>query len=120
MKRALWILTGGVALALLAYGGAYLVCSATSRCMMQSKAPELAWLQKEFHLSDAEFTRVSKLHESYLAGCAERCNRIDAKNAELEKLLAATNTVTPEIEKALHEAAQLRAECQKEMLQHCY
>jgi hypothetical protein len=35
-------------------------------------------------------------------------------------LLAATNSVNPEIEKTLAEAAQLRAQCQKEMLQHFY
>lgn len=71
-------------------------------------------------MSDTEFLRISKLHESYSAGCAERCRRIDAKNAELRTLLAGTNTVTPAIAKALQEAAQLRAECQKEMLQHFY
>ena len=38
----------------------------------------------------------------------------------LKHLLAATNAVSPEIEKTLAEAAQLRAACQKEMLQHFY
>jgi hypothetical protein len=80
----------------------------------------LAWLKKEFHLSDDEFTRISKMHESYLAGCAERCRQIDERNAELKRLLAATNTVTLEIERVLGESAQLRAECQKQMLQHFY
>ena len=39
---------------------------------------------------------------------------------ELKRLLANTNAVTPEIQKTLAEAAQLRADCQKEMLQHFY
>jgi hypothetical protein len=39
---------------------------------------------------------------------------------ELAQLLAATNTITPEIEKALAESALLRADCQKKMLQHFY
>jgi hypothetical protein len=120
MKRPWLILIGGLAMALLAYGGAYFCGSASSRGMTRSQTPELAWLQQEFHLSDAEFERISKLHESYTAACAERCKRIDARNAELQDLLAATNTVTPEIEKTLQEAAQMRAECQKEMLQHFY
>jgi len=36
--------------------------------------------QAGVHLSDAEFTRISQAHEQYLAGCAERCHRIDLKN----------------------------------------
>jgi hypothetical protein len=46
------------------------------------------------------------------------CRRIDAKNAELKDLLAKTNTLTPDIEKKLTEAAELRLECQKAMLKH--
>jgi hypothetical protein len=88
--------------------------------MEKSQVPELAWLKQEFHLDDAEFARISQLHEQYLAGCAERCRRIDLKNQELTKLLTATNTITPEIERLLSDAAQLRAECQKNMLQHFY
>jgi hypothetical protein len=121
MKRTLLILVSGLALAVLAYAGVYHTRTAAgSCCLMESKNPELSWLKKEFHLSDAEFTRISQLHEQYLAGCAERCRRIDEKNQELATLLAATNTVTPQIEKALADTAQLRADCQKQMLQHFY
>jgi len=120
MKHPWLILAGGLVLALLAYGAAYRFGSASSRCLEENKTPELAWLQREFRLSDAEFSRISKLHESYLSACAERCKRIDARNAELKGLLAATNTVTPEIEKALQNTARLRAECQGAMLQHFY
>ena len=88
--------------------------------MEQSKAPELLWLKQEFHLSDAEFKRISEMHEAYLTGCAERCRLIDQKNQEVARLLAATNNITPEIKKALNDAALLRADCQQKMLQHFY
>lgn len=120
MKRAWFILIGGLVLALLAFGASYRAGSAKSCCMMESETPELNWLQEEFHLSPDDFARVKNLHESYLAACAERCRLIDAKNAELQALLAQTNGVTPEIEKKLQEAAQLRAECQKSMLAEFY
>lgn len=120
MKRSILILIGGVLLGLLAYAGVYHVGTADSCCMVQSKAPELAWLKQEFHLTDAEFNRVSELHEQYLSGCAERCHQIDLKNQELTRLLAATNNVTPQIQQALADAAQLRAQCQSKMLQHFY
>src|SRR5206468_456244 len=114
------ILLAGVLVAAIAYGTAYFACSAPSRQLAASPTPELAWLQKEFQIPDAEFTRIAKLHEAYSAACMERCRRIDGKNAEIQSLLAATNTVTPQIETALHEAAMIRAECQHAMLQHFY
>jgi len=120
MKRAWLIILAGLALAGGAYWGSYRAATANCHAMETSKEPELTWLKSEFHLSDAEFARVSALHEEYLAGCAERCQRIDEKNAYLKQLLASTNAITPEIEKVLSDAALLRAECYKKMLDHFY
>ena len=120
MRRPILILFAGLAVAALAYCGVYYTGTANCCRMEQGKAPELAWLKQEFQLSDTEFKRVSEMHEAYLSGCAERCRRIDQTNAAIARLLAATNTITPEIEKALSESALLRADCQKKMLQHFY
>ncbi len=120
MKRAWIIFVTGVALGFAAYAGVYYAGTARSRSLENCRSPELAWLKAEFHLNDAEFARISQLHEGYLAGCAERCHRIDGKNAHLKLLLASTNTITPEIQSTLAETALLRAECQKEMLRHFY
>jgi hypothetical protein len=114
------ILIGGLLAAALAYGGVYLATKARPQPSSQSQEPELAWLKAEFHIEDAEFARISQLHASYLTGCAERCRIIDQKNLELRRLLAETNTLTSEIEKTILAAAQLRAECQRQMLQHFY
>ena len=120
MKRSLLIFMAGLVVAAAAYFGLYYGSTANSRKLQNTDAPELAWLKEEFHLSDADFARVCRLHESYLAGCAERCRQIDEKNARLKQLLASTNRVTPEIERTLQEAAQLRAECQRKMLEEFY
>ena len=120
MKRALLILVGGLLLGGVAFTGMYRAGTADSCCRVDGKTPELSWLKQEFHLGDAEFSRVVELHESYLAGCAERCHQIDLKNQQLAALLASTNNITPEIEKALNEAALLRAQCQSQMLAHFY
>jgi hypothetical protein len=120
MRKPLLILLAGLAVAALGYCGVYYAGTASCCHMAKGNTPELAWLKQEFHLSDVEFKRVSEMHESYLSGCAERCRRIDRKNQELAQLLAGTNTITPEIEKALSESALLRADCQKKMLQHFY
>ena len=120
MKRPLFILVAGLALAVAAYSGVYYAGTARSCCTNPGNSPELAWLKDEFHLSDAEFKHVTEMHEQYLIGCAERCRRIDEKNRAIAQLLTAANGMTPEIERALAESALLRAECQKIMLQHFY
>jgi hypothetical protein len=110
----------GLLLALAGYAAVFHFATAHHSSLIHSNTPELAWLKEEFHLSDPEFARVCQLHDQYLDGCAERCRQIDAKNQELARLLASTNTVTPQIEQLLNQAAQLRADCQKAMLQHFY
>jgi hypothetical protein len=118
MKRVATILLIGAILACLAYFGGYFAGTARHRALLHSDTPELAWLKQEFNLGEAEFARITELHEAYLPGCAARCQLIDDKNAELRELLAATGTVTPEVEKKLSEAAALRLECHTEMLKH--
>ncbi len=120
MKRSWIIVASGLVLGLFAYLGLYYVATANCRRLEHSPTPELAWLKLEFKLNDAEYARICEMHQGYLAGCAERCRRIDEKNAHLKDLLAQANTITPEIERTLADAAQLRAECQKEMLRHFY
>lgn len=120
MKRAIFILILGGGLALGGYWVSYLANTASRRAVLNSEAPELMWLKTEFKLSDEEFARISRLHEGYLPGCMERCAKISKINEKLEGLLAGTNSVTSEIEQAIDDAAQMRAECQKNMLKHFY
>lgn len=120
MKKSLPILIVGLLLSVIAFCGFFYAGTASPREMLRGPKPELAWLKKEFHLSDAEFARVSKLHEAYLPQCAERCRVIAAENEKLQKLLAQSATVTPEIQKLLAERAQTRAECEAAMLNHFY
>jgi hypothetical protein len=120
MKKGLFILTSGIALAIAAYACIYFVCTSSARDMEHSSRPELAWLKEEFHLSDAEFDRVSKLHAAYLPQCAEICRQIDAQNQKLKALMAATNQVTPEIAAVIAESTRLRGVCQSNMLRHFY
>lgn len=118
MKRAALILILGLAGAVAAYCAFYRHCTEKQRGILESPAPELAWLKDEFHLSDAEFTRITDLHDAYLPHCKEMCRRIDRENVALRELLAKTNVLTSEIEARLTASSQLRLECQKQMLQH--
>lgn len=120
MKRTWFIVLGGLLLALAAYACVYLAGTSAERALAGSDKPALAWLQQEYHLNDAQFARVCELHDAYRPTCMEMCRKIDAKNAQLQKLLAATNVITPEIKQALAETAEIRAECEAAMLEHFY
>jgi hypothetical protein len=98
----------------------FLAGTSALRALSTSDKPVLAWLQQEYQLNDAQFARLCELHAAYQPKCMEMCRKIDAKNAQLQKLLAATNVITPGIKQALPEAAEFRAECEAAMLEHFY
>ncbi len=118
MKKGLLILLLGLLLGSAAFAGFYYLGTATCRHLMREPQPELAWLKKEFHLTDAEFARIVKMHEAYLPQCAQRCRRIADQEQQLHSLLAKATTITPEIQNLLLERARLRAECEAGMLKH--
>lgn len=120
MRRSWLVIIGGMVLAFIGYVCIYLHGTTAQRSVEQSPRPEFAWLQKEFQLTDAQFARVMELHNAYAPKCEEMCRIIDAKNAQIQKLLAATNIITPEIKQALTQAAEIRAECETAMLDHFY
>ena len=120
MRKAIVILVLGLVAAVAGYSAFHFFGTACNQEMLDEKAPELAWLKKQFRLTDAEYVRITELHDAYLPACRERCHRIAAKDAELKELLTKTNSFSPEIERKLAEAAQLRFECQLAMLKHFY
>jgi len=120
VRKPWLILFGGLLAGLVAYACIYLHASSAQRSMEQSSCPELAWLKTEYHLTAAQFADVVQLHAAYRPKCAEMCRRIDEQNAQVQQLLAGTNTVTPEIKQALAQASRLRVECESAMLGHFY
>ena len=90
--------------------------------MLMSATPEggLLWLKTEFHLSDAEYERISAMHENYLPGCMERCKEIARVRTEFFTLIKQSKSVTPELKARLDESARLRARCSELMLSHFY
>jgi hypothetical protein len=112
MNRATRTVLMGVLIAAVVAGLAYFC---TMRlCARQMAADDLSWLRREFRLSDAEMQRVRGLHEGYLPQCRDMCAKIAAKQAELEKEL--DKGESPDAK--LMELANLRAQCQAQMLRH--
>lgn len=118
MNKGILILLLGLVVATAAFSGFYYAGTSSCRSMMREPEPELAWLKREFRLSDAEFARISELHAAYLPRCRERCRHIEEQNAKLQQLLPTATTVTPEIQALLADRAKMRADCEAEMLQH--
>lgn len=118
MRRSLLTLVSLVILAV----GLVALTSAVSRriCVREltSSADDLDWLKQEFALNETDLQPIRQLHAGYLAQCREFCERIAAKNREIENLLATTNAITPGVEQKIRESAALRAECQTAMLRH--
>ena len=119
MKRTVLILIAGLFLAGLGGAAAYLQRTAPQRAILCCKNPELAWLQREFQMTDAQFSRVQELDAAYRANCMEMCRRISATNDLARMEFTTQATVTPETRQLLASAGQLRAECQARMLEYC-
>ncbi len=118
MKKGAVILVFGVLVCTVAFAGLYSFCMASHRELLRGPEPELAWLKREFRLSDADLVRISHIHETCLPECQGRCRIIREQNEKLRQLLVQADTVTPEIKALLTERATTRAECEAAMLSH--
>jgi heme A synthase len=118
MNRSLLILLGALALGAAIFTGAYVATRHTTVKCCANPADDLSWLRTEFHLNDAEMTRIRKLHEGYLPQCAEMCAKIAAKKNELAALPATDPHFAVAAQAKLNEIAALRAQCQAQMLRH--
>lgn len=120
MKRASFIFTTGILLAIAGFISTYIFAASTGHSIIKSPSPELAWLKQEYQLDNEQYVRVCESYAAYHPKCMEMCREIDAQNAHLKTLLAATNVVTPEIRQALTDQSMLRAKCESNMLNYFY
>ena len=120
MKRGLLIILIGLALGVAGGFAAYFTRTAPQRAILCSDEPEMAWLKNEFRLTDTQFAAVQKMHEHYMEHCAEFCRRIAATNELIRARISTAGEVTPELQQLFAGAAELRAECQAHMLEHCF
>lgn len=120
MNRGLLIL----ALALVAAAATFFtwrhLATSPVRKTLHSVEAKLEWLRQEFQLSDPEYRRVEALRRIYDPKCEALCQRVMAANARTEAILATSDSVTPELESALRDAAALDAECRAAMLTHAF
>ena len=118
MKRSLLILLGALTLGTAIFAGSYFIAQRTTKMCCAKPADDLSWLQDEFHLGGLEMARIRELHEGYMPKCAEMCAKIAAKKLELEAAVGNGTNLTAEAHTKMAELADLRAQCQAQMLQH--
>jgi hypothetical protein len=118
MNRSLIILVGALALGAAIFAGSFFASQHATVMCCANPADDLNWLREEFHLSDAAMARVRELHEGYLPKCAEMCAKIAAKKNELDAVIGSGTNLTAAAQTKLKEVAELRAQCQAQMLEH--
>ena len=119
MKGLLVILLA-VGLALGGYFFYYRCATAPTQLMLSKPNGEMEWLREEYHLSDAQFTRIIELHRQYAPKCDLMCQKIARANEHLHAVIDANKTFTSEAGAAMDDCVAVQAECRKALLAHIY
>jgi hypothetical protein len=80
-----------------------------------AKGDALTWLRTDFHLDDAQFDAIKKLHEAYAPSCAEHCRMIREAAQARAALTAADPAAVAAAERKLQE---LRTVCETAIARH--
>ncbi|CAN5787853.1 hypothetical protein BH11VER1_BH11VER1_37810 [soil metagenome] len=125
MKRGLLIIGAAMLAGLAGFAITHWKCcefltDRTASAHSNSRLPELEWLRREFKLTDAQFAKVSELHQAYRPTCENLCMKIMTSHDRLKKLVGNGTEISPEFQAGLHEHAELHVECQIAMLNHLY
>lgn len=120
MKKGLMILMLALVAGLAAFSVTRSHRQSAHKEVLLDSLPELAWLQVELKLTDAQFAKASQLHVAYRPTCEEMCRNIADAHAKLETLAQSGRGMTSELEAAIRNHARVHAECQQKMLDHLY
>ena len=95
----------------------YRVSSEPALHAAASKGDAMGWLRADFHLSDAQFEAIRRLHDGYSGTCAEHCRRIQEANRKTKALLAA-GADPAAVAAANRELQELRTTCETAITRH--
>ena len=120
MKKGLLIIALSGAVAIAGYCTCYRCATAPTHAMLARPDGEMEWLRREYHLTDAQFSRIQQLHREYAPRCDLMCETIAKANARLGQLIKANKTFTPDVDAAMKECVAVQAECRRALLEHVY
>ena len=93
---------------------------AERQALLRDCLPELAWVRTDLKLTDGQLEKVTALHTAYLPKCMAMCHRIATARDKVRSAAEGSRKISPELEAAIREHAQTRAQCQQAMLGHLY
>jgi hypothetical protein len=117
-RLAVILITAGIAVA--GYFIYYGYAVAPMQAMLKKPDAQMEWLCDEFHLTADQFTKIKAMHRVYAPKCDLMCQKIAAANVNLDRVISANRSVTPEVGAALKEVADVQEECRQAMLAHVY
>jgi hypothetical protein len=78
----------------------------------------MAWLKVDFHLTDAQFAEIKKLHDAYAPSCEEHCRLIQEATRAIEALAATRGSDPAAVVAAERTLQDLRTTCETAIAAH--
>jgi hypothetical protein len=120
VNKAIILLALTVVASFATYATYFRCATATTRTMMEKPGGEMEWLRKEYHLSDAQFSRIEALHREYTPQCDRMCQRIAEANERLNRIVQPGKSFSPEIDAAMKDCVTVQGDCRRSLLKHAY
>ncbi len=83
-----------------------------------ARGDAMEWLRADFHLTDAQFTAIRQLHESYAGTCDKHCRMIQEATKARDALKAAGGADPVEAVAAERRLQELRTVCETALTRH--
>jgi hypothetical protein len=83
-----------------------------------TKRDALEWLRADFHLNDAQFAAIQKLHKSYSVVCEEHCRAIQEADVTRKVLKTAPHSDPAAVAAAERRLQELKAKCETAIAGH--
>lgn len=78
----------------------------------------MAWLRADFHLTDAQFAEIRKLHDAYAPSCEEHCRLIQEAIVARDALKARNSSDPAAVAAAERTLQELRTTCETAIAAH--
>lgn len=117
--KYLWRTLGVLSLAALAVGFlCYQLNSAPALHAAVRKRDAMEWLRVDFHLTDAQFAEIQKLHDAYAPSCEEHCRMIREASKARDALVAARGSDPAAVTAAERVLQEMRTTCESAITVH--
>lgn len=115
-----WLILLIALLGIASYATAYFLRTEKAYSLLHHEQSGLTWLKEEFHLTDIQFEKIKALHAAYVPRCEIMCREIRESRQQLDQAIRSSGSLSPEVIAALDRSDRVKAQCEREMLEHIY